>query len=91
MNKSNVGVKFILTLISIYRVFPTVQRAKLSTIVDPFTGTSRVINFALLKRALKDLSIFRLPFSPFRLINLESASPLAKKSLWGSNFDLVAL
>jgi hypothetical protein len=91
MNKSNVGVKFILTLISVYRVFPTVQRAKLNTIVDPFTGVTKVLDFALLKRALKDLSIFRLPSHPFRLINLESASPMATKSLWGSNLDLVAL
>jgi len=91
MDKSNAGVKFILTLISIYRVFPTVQRAKLDTIIAPFTGTATVFDFALIKRALKDLSIFRLPHSDFKMINLESASPLATKSLWGSNFDLVAL
>jgi len=91
MNKGNLGVKFILTLISIYRVFPTVQRAKLSTILDPFDGVSRSIDFALLKRVKKDLQLHVVPKFNHKLINLESASPMATKSLWGSNLDLVAL
>lgn len=91
MNKGNVGVKFILTVISIYRVFPTVQRAKLSTILDPFSGISRCIDFALLKRAKKDLRLYAVPKFNHKLINLESASPMATKSSWGSNLDLVAL
>jgi len=80
MNKGNVGVKFILTVISIYRVFPTVQRAKLSTILDPFSGISRCIDFALLKRAKKDLRLYAVPKFNHKLINLESASPMATKS-----------
>jgi hypothetical protein len=91
MNKSNIGIKFLLTLISIYRVFPTVQKPKLNTITDPFTGISRVLDIGLLRSAKKDLHINRVfPFN-HRFINLESASPLATKSLWGSNLDLIGL
>jgi len=82
MDKKNLGVKFILTIISIYRVFPTVQRPKLGTILAPFSGFNKTFEFNLLREAYKDLQLYRIPIRipVHKLINLESSSPVTSKS-----------
>jgi hypothetical protein len=93
MDRKNLGVKFILTLISIYRVFPTVQRPKFGTIISPFGGTNRTLEFGLLRRAYADLQLYKVSshIPAHRLIHLESSSPMTIKSSWGSSIDLIAL
>lgn len=71
----------ILSVLSVYRVFPTKVLPKLGTILEPFSGSTRTFERSALKRALKDLlgnARLRLP-KPV-LLQLETASPNAKKS-----------
>jgi len=83
-------VQMLLTLLSVFRVMPSVQKPKFSTITAPFTGTSEVLDDGELKLAIRDLGV-RLRIKDHSLIKLESAGPHGRKSAWCSNADLVAL
>lgn len=76
MDKDQYMVKFILTLLSIYRVFPSVQKIKLGTITDPFNGVSRNLDSHTLSLAVADVFGSRsLKLKSMRFIKLETASP----------------
>jgi len=76
MTKDGYMVKFILTLLSVYRVFPSVQKIKLGTIIDPFSGICRTLDPTILLYAVKDLlSDRKLNLRNMTLIKLETASP----------------
>lgn len=71
----------ILSIISVYRVFPTKVKPKLDTIIDPFVGTTRTFDSSAVKLALSELTkglVFKL-HSP-KLLKLETAGPNAVKS-----------
>lgn len=92
LERNNKYVKFILTLLSIYRVFPTVQKPSLKTIIDPFTGSTKSFDLGLLGDALKDLlKNNKLRVRGHKLIRLNSASPVGSNSLWSSSSDLIPL
>jgi hypothetical protein len=88
--KSNQSkVKAVLTLLSIYRVFPTKPKPKLDTITDPFIGVSeRLSDLRPAVREIFGVSEFKLG-NP-RLIKLETAGPNASKSAWSSSIDVLA-
>jgi hypothetical protein len=81
-----------LTLLSVFRVFPTKVAVKLDTIVSSFTGTARSFDRSILKSALKDLlgSRMYINLPAPKLIKLESASPNGTKSAWGASIDTLA-
>lgn len=78
--RNDIMVKFILSIMSIYRVFPSVQRTKLMTITGHFTGISRVLDSDRVREAVEDLGIGALHLRPMKLLKLETASPYAYKS-----------
>jgi len=81
-----------LTLLSVFRVFPTKVSPKLDTIVSDFSGLSKTFDSSSIRLALKDLFGKRIVLKPHapELINLESASPNGRKSAWGSSIDALA-
>lgn len=81
----------ILSILSIYRVFPTKPKPKTDSITEPFSGSTRSLDETVLKRALKDLlGNSKLHLSEPKLILMEKASPNTKKSAWGASVDAVA-
>ena len=72
-------VKTLLTVLSVYRVFPTKPKPKLSTITDPFTGIStELVN---LEEAVQEvLGRSKIKLNSPKLIKLETAGPNASKS-----------
>jgi len=70
----------ILSILSVFRVFPTKVRPSLGTIIEPFNGITRTINSSLIKRALVELTPGSLHLRSPTLLKLESAGPNAKKS-----------
>lgn len=82
-------VRAILSLISIYRVFPTSAKVKLNTVTDPFIGTYE--SLSNLRPAVREVfGRLELKLSSPKLIKLESAGPNAVKSSWGSSLDALA-
>jgi hypothetical protein len=83
----------ILTLISIFRVFPTHVKPKLDTIVSGFTGSVKTFDHNRLKLACRDLlynSINRKPNFVCKIIGGESAGPNGFKAAWTSGIDALA-
>nr|UPW42269.1 MAG: putative RNA dependent RNA polymerase [Inner Mongolia grassland mitovirus 2] len=81
----------ILSIISVFRVFPTKVKPSLGTITEPFNGIIRTLDSSLIKLALAELTrktkfSLRLP----TLLQLESAGPNAVKSAWGASIDALA-
>lgn len=70
----------ILSILSVFRVFPTKVKPSLGTIIEPFNGITETINISLIKSALAELIPNRLVLSQPTLIKLESAGPNAVKS-----------
>jgi len=72
-------VKTVLTILSVYRVFPTKPKPKLSTITEPFTGSStELVN---LEEAVQEvLGKSKIKLNSPKLIKLETAGPNAIKS-----------
>lgn len=82
-------VKTLLTILSVYRVFPTKPKPKLSTITDPFNGTSdQLVN--LEEAVYEVLGKSKIKLSSPKLIKLETAGPNASKSAWSSGIDTLA-
>jgi len=90
--KHKLLVTAVLTLLSVFRVFPTNVAVKLDTIVSEFSGLSRSFELTSLRAALRDLLGKRayLNLSAQKLIKLESASPNGNKSAWGATLDTFA-
>nr|UTQ48818.1 RNA-dependent RNA polymerase [Monilinia fructicola mitovirus 1] len=84
----------ILTLLSIFRVFPTSPKIKFNTITDPFKGSIRTFDKSLIKESLKDLGILSNILKDKKysttLIGSESSGPNSYKSSWGSLIDALA-
>jgi len=81
----------ILTLLSIYRIFPNRVRPNLKSILAPFSGTSQTIDLGLLRRALRVLSVGPLVLQNPKLLLIETASPNSSKTTWGCSLDAVAM
>jgi len=83
----------ILSLISIFRVFPTHVKPKLDTIVSSFTGSIKTFSHYKLKLACEDLLnniINRKPNFVCKIIGGESAGPNGFKAAWTSGIDALA-
>lgn len=84
----------ILTLLSIFRVFPTCPKIKFSTITDEFKGSVRTFDSVLIRKAIKDLGISSniLEGKKYKttLIGSESSGPNSYKAAWGSLIDALA-
>jgi hypothetical protein len=70
----------ILSLLSVYRVFPTRVSPSVETIISPHTGLTKTLNLSQIKAALVELKLYRLKLRQPKLIKLESAGPNARKS-----------
>jgi hypothetical protein len=75
--KDSFMVKYILTLLSIFRVFPSVQKIKLGSIIDPFSGISRTLDPDRISCAVAELrkGYSGLKLKDMTLIKLETAAP----------------
>nr|UPW42221.1 MAG: putative RNA dependent RNA polymerase [Jiangsu mito-like virus 14] len=87
---NQVLVACILSLLSVFRVFPTKVKPSLGTIIAPFDGVTRTFDSTAISLALAELIPKPVPIKPARLLKLETASPNAKKSAWGASLDAVA-
>jgi hypothetical protein len=90
LDGSRVTTRCILTLISIFRVFPTKVKPDLGSITNPFTGITRTID-NIEVHARRFCKGYRLSFGPIKGFISESAGPVAKKSTWGAPIDAIAL
>lgn len=90
--ESRVTTRCIITLISIFRVFPTKVKPDLGTITSPFSGTSRTLDESQMSSIVKNfVKGFKLKFGPIKGFISESAGPIAKKATWGAGIDALAL
>lgn len=94
LSKDSKSVGAILSIISIFRVFPTHVKPKLDTIVSGFTGSVKSFDFNKLKLACIDLlsedRISREPKFQCKVIGGESAGPNGFKAAWSSGIDALA-
>jgi len=70
----------ILSVVSVFRVFPTKVKPCLDTILSPFDGITKTISLELIKLALAELTTGSFNIKSPTLIILESAGPNAVKS-----------
>nr|UPW42115.1 MAG: putative RNA dependent RNA polymerase [Sichuan mountain mitovirus 8] len=84
----------ILSLISIFRVFPTHVKPKLDSIIEPFSGTVKTFESSALKLAVLGFTskhwINKKPNFNLKLIGGESAGPNGFKAAWSSGLDSLA-
>jgi hypothetical protein len=81
----------ILSIVSVYRVFPTKVKPKLDTVTDPFSGLNKTFDKSQINLALKELlGRTQISLSIPKLIKLETASPNTVKSAWGASIDALA-
>jgi len=80
----------ILSILSMFRVFPTSPSPSLDTIVSEFTGTTRCFESTVVKKALRDLSIHTLRLKSPTLLKLETSSPNSIKSSWSASLEALA-
>jgi hypothetical protein len=82
--------KVVLTVLSVYRVIGCPPNLKLGTITDPFTGVTRSLPLAELRRAMTSLKLRKLK-SP-NLMNIsESSGPNHPRATWSCAADALAL
>lgn len=85
-------IRVILTIISIHRVFPTKPKISRSSITDRFSGISTVLDFNLVRFALRELVDYnQVKLGDLKFFILETASPLAVKATVSSVLDVLAL
>jgi len=80
----------ILSLLSIYRIFPTKPLPSLDTITGPFTGIWKSIDSAMLVRAMKEIPLKFFKLEAPKLLLIESAGPNGFKSTWTCALDVIA-
>jgi hypothetical protein len=81
----------ILSCLSIFRVFPTIVKVDMATIITPFTGVFKSLPLHILLPAIREiLPDLRLNIGPFKLLCIESAGPNGFKSAWSSSLDAIA-
>jgi hypothetical protein len=86
--KNQLHIRFVLTILGIYKVMPTRVKVKVDTITSPFVGKIKSFDAV---NALKDLNLnIRFGHRPIKYVKLETASPNAIKALWGSASDVLA-
>lgn len=84
-----VFIRFVLNIISVYRVFPTRVKVKINTLTDPFVGQVKEFDpYPVLKTYLHKY-VFNLVLPAVQLRKLESASPMAIKATWGACVDII--
>lgn len=87
--ESQKRIQVILSVLSIFRVFPTKPKVDLESIISPFSGVTTTLPY--LQQALKELLNGYIPvLKPHKLIQLNSTSPENKNSSWFSGFDVLA-
>lgn len=81
----------LLSMLSVFRVFPTSVKPSLGTIIEPFSGVTRTIDLSILRPAVLEIFSSReLKLSKFELIKPESAGANTIKSGWASSIDALA-
>lgn len=83
-------VRCILTVLSVFRVFPTSPKINLSSIVEPFNGSLRTLDGQLLRRCVKDIS-GSFSKQRIRFVKLETSSPDSIKATFGSSGAIMSL
>nr|QIR30267.1 RNA-dependent RNA polymerase [Plasmopara viticola lesion associated mitovirus 44] len=94
LSKDSKIIGAILSVLSIFRVFPTHVAPKLDTIVSKFSGSITSFHSDTLKAACVDLFsknlINRKPRFDCKVIGGESAGPNGFKAAWSSGIDALA-
>nr|UNG44314.1 RNA-dependent RNA polymerase [Fusarium asiaticum mitovirus 3] len=94
LTKDSKAIGAILSILSIFRVFPTHVKPKLDTIVSSFNGSIKTFSSDKLKLACIDLFsndfINRTPNFDCKIIGGESAGPNGFKAAWSSGIDALA-
>jgi len=81
----------ILTIISLYRVFPTRVKVSINSLIDPCTGI--IETFSVPSQVYKELGLRKhslVPKSSPSLIGGESSGPNSYKASWGGVIDALA-
>jgi len=78
-----------LTLLAIFRVFPTKVVPDLSSITEEFNGLSRSLDLGSIPKRFTRR--FRIGFSKCRGFISESAGPNTRRATWGCALDAIAL
>lgn len=81
-------VRSVLTLLSVYRVFPTKPAVSLDTITSPFNGVAKTL--LNLRPAVDEICKSSFKLRAAHLIKLETSGPNASKSAWSSSLDSLA-
>jgi len=88
---SNVMViRLVLTLISIYRVFPTRVKPNLDTIIGPFSGISPHLPQEEIDKVVHAFIRRKIGFGRLRGFISESAGPNMNVATWSCGFDALA-
>jgi len=94
LNKANnqLGIRCLLSVISIYRVFKVDVVPDFGSVEAPFKGVSRELNPDLISIALKELgiSLKNLSQKSIKFNIMETASPTAPKATLMSVYDVYA-
>jgi hypothetical protein len=80
-------VKVVLTVLSLYRVWPCPPKLKLETITEPFKGVSETLPIIEIKRAVKFLPIPGKPGLVGEGLNITTAGPNFKISSLSAPYD----
>jgi len=87
---SRITTRTVLTLLSMFRVFPTKVKPDLSSIVEPFSGINRSLdNIKMI--VVKLVGTKKVGFGSIKGFISESSGPVAKKATWGAGLDALAL
>jgi hypothetical protein len=84
-------VRVILTIVQIYRVFPTTPKVDLKAILDPFNGLSRTLDTTLITESVAELIKTPLVLPKLNFVLLTTSSPTSVKSTLGMSLDTIAL
>jgi len=87
--KENV-VRATLTLLTVFRTFPTKVKPSLDTITGAFDGITRTLDSQAIRKAVKSLKL-RASFGKFKGFLATSAGPNCHFSTWGAGIDALAL
>jgi len=71
-------IRLVLMLVSVFRIFPTLPKPDLGSILNPFSGVGQTLLNEEVALALKKLKVKNIGFRPFKGFISESAGPNGK-------------
>lgn len=83
-------IRLVLMLVSVFRIFPTLPKPDIGSIIDPFSGIGQTLLNEEVALALKRLKVRNIGFRPLKGFISESAGPNGKIATWTCGFDAFA-